>query len=183
MTQKRREFASFLRCQRVASPARGGMPPKKRGAGRPRILLGSCCSLGRSPGTRGGGGPTPRRPAQLSTTRHVSQLKLTFIRDRPISPLCGAQSRRRRWRRASAESRTVGAIRIACWSNTPTAQKWRFQRANTWLRDIIHPSTRCQCALPRRLRLRLPKRAIPMPRGLKGEKRPTDVKGRAVMIA
>ena len=63
----------------------------------------------------------------------------------------------------------------------PDGAEMRFQRANTWLRDITHRSTRCQCALL--LRLPLAKRKIPMHRGPNGEKRPIEVNGRAAVIA
>jgi hypothetical protein len=48
-------------------------------------------------------------------------------------------------------------------------------------RDIIHPSMRCRCALPPKLRLA--RRATPKRRSPSGEKRPTDANRRALMIA
>jgi len=68
-------------------------------------------------------------------------------------------------------------IRIACWSNTPAARKWRFRGVNMWLKAITRPSTVLPEPSPS------PKVPDPDARGPKGEGRLTDLNARAVMIA
>jgi hypothetical protein len=70
-------------------------------------------------------------------------------------------------------------IRIACWSNTPTARKWRFRGVDMWLKAITRSST----VLPEPSPSPSPKVPDPDARSPKDEGRLTNLNARAVMIA